>query len=155
MDFRNVGTRPDLVPTPSPGEVTETVNLTPLIDVLLVLFIIFILLAGFSRRSLPAHLPPPSPAPGLTQIVLELGDDGRDRLNGQPVPRSQLRDILAAMYRERPFKLLFIRTGSARSYQDFIDAAELARGAGVTMVASVEVRGQRSGPKSLETEGSR
>jgi biopolymer transport protein ExbD len=142
MDSRNLGTRPDLVPVPRAGGVTE-INVTPLIDVLLVLLVTGILAFGISRRSLPIQLPDITgkAKPFPIQIVLELANDGGYLVNRQPVPGKELPGFLAAVFRDRPAKLLFIKVGASRTYQDFIDAADLARAVGVTMVAEVATNG--------------
>jgi hypothetical protein len=53
------------------------------------------------------------------------------------IPQAQLGDQLAAIFKTRPAGVLFIKTGAERTYQDFITAAAIARGAGVVTVAVV------------------
>ena len=137
MALRKLGAAPDLAPTPSSGGVTG-INVTPLIDVLLVLLVVGLVSFGISRRSLAVNLPPTGTAPTpVTPILLELDNGGGYQLNGQVIPMAQLSDQLAAVFRSRPVKILFIKTGPARSYQEFIQAADLARGAGVMTIAVV------------------
>jgi biopolymer transport protein ExbD len=69
--------------------------------------------------------------------VLELPGSGGFLLNGQTIPGSQLSDQLGAVFRHRPAKILFIKTGTERTYQEFITVADLARGAGVVTIAVV------------------
>ena len=137
MALRKLGAAPDLAPTPSSGGVTG-INVTPLIDVLLVLLVVALVSFGIARRSLAVHLPPSvnSPTP-VTPILLELDNGGGYQLNGQVIPLAQLSDQIAAVFRYRPVKILFIKTGPVRSYQEFIQAADLARGAGVVTIAVV------------------
>ena len=137
MALRKLGAAPDLAPTPSSGGVTG-INVTPLIDVLLVLLVVGLVSFGISRRSLAVNLPPSATASTpVTPILLELDNGGGYQLNGQVIPLAQLSDQLAAVFRSRPVKILFIKTGPARSYQEFIQAADLARGAGVMTIAVV------------------
>ena len=136
MALRRLGAAPDLAPTPSSGGVTG-INVTPLIDVLLVLLVVGLVSFGISRRSLPVTLPIPADVVVATPIVLELDNGGGYRLNGQLIPLPQLSEQLAAVFRLRPVKVLFIKTGAERSYQEFIQAADLARGAGVRTIAVV------------------
>ena len=137
MALRKLGAAPDLAPTPSSGGVTG-INVTPLIDVLLVLLVVGLVSFGISRRSLAVNLPPSATASTpVTPILLELDNGGGYQLNGQVIPLAQLSDQLAAVFRSRPEKILFIKTGPARSYQEFIQAADLARGAGVMTIAVV------------------
>jgi biopolymer transport protein ExbD len=119
-------------------------NVTPMIDVLLVLLIIYMTSIGI-RKAIPAALPEPA-APAFsaaTQIVLELRGDGSLALNEQPVTAPALEATLRAIYGDRPAKLLFIRTSSERSYQDVIDVMDLARGAGVQLIGILPAAGTR------------
>ncbi len=137
MASRKMGAAPDLAPTPSSGGVTD-LNVTPLLDVLLVLLLIGMVSAGLSRRSLPVTLPAPAAAPvPLVPVLLELDGQGGYLINAQPIPAADLGTALAAIFADRPVRILFIKTHPDRTYQDFITAADLARGVGVTMVAAV------------------
>jgi biopolymer transport protein TolR len=120
------------------GTVQSDINVTPMIDVLLVLLIIFMITQPLSRMALDVQVPPPD-TPQTTkappsQIVLELGNDGGYAINGQPVPKDQLDTQIHAIYDQRPAKLLFIKAGSNRVYQDVIEAMDVARGAGVQII---------------------
>jgi biopolymer transport protein ExbD len=120
------------------GGVQSDINVTPMIDVLLVLLIIFMITQPLSRMALDVQVPPPeetatTKAPP-SQIVLELGDDGSYAINGQPVPKDQLDTQIHAIYDQRPAKLLFIKAGPNRIYQDVVEAMDVARGAGVQII---------------------
>jgi biopolymer transport protein ExbD len=113
------------------------INVTPLIDVLLVLFVVF-LLAQQTRMVTPVQLPPPrereGAAPLSPQIVLQLGEDGSYAINGRAVPLELLGRRLSELYFERPVKLIFVQAAPGRRYGEVIDAVDLARGAGVQVV---------------------
>ena len=111
------------------------INVTPMIDVLLVLLIIYMTSIGF-RKAIPATLPEPGAAPATdaSQLVLELRADGSYALNEQPVPNDALERTLRGVYANRPAKLLFVRASSERTYQEVIDAMDVARGAGVQLI---------------------
>jgi biopolymer transport protein ExbD len=118
--------------------VQSDINVTPMIDVLLVLLIIFMITQPLSRMALDVQVPPPdettvSKTPP-SQIVLELANDGGYSINGQPVPKDQLDAQIHAIYDQRPAKLLFIKAGVERLYQDVIEAMDVARGAGVQII---------------------
>jgi biopolymer transport protein ExbD len=66
--------------------------------------------------------------------VLELRDDGSYAINSQPVPKQQLDQQIHAVFDNRPAKLLFIKAGPNRIYQDVIEAMDVARGAGVQII---------------------
>ena len=115
------------------------INVTPMIDVLLVLLIIFMITQPLSRMSLQVQVPPPpqptaSPPSQSTQIVLEMPDNGSYLINGQLVPKDQLDAQLHSIYDPRPAKLLFVKPGQNRVFQDVIDAMDVAMGAGVQVI---------------------
>lgn len=121
------------------GEVNADINVTPMIDVLLVLLIIFMITQPLSRMSLQVQVPPPpqptaSPPSQSTQIVLEMPDNGSYLINGQLVPKDQLDAQLHSIYDPRPAKLLFVKPGQNRVFQDVIDAMDVAMGAGVQVI---------------------
>ncbi len=124
--------------------VDAEMNVTPMIDILLVLLIIYMTSIGV-RKAIPATLPQPAAAvPGeATQIVLELRADGSFALNEQPVPGDALEATIREIYADRSAKLLFIRSSSERTYQEVIDAMDAARGAGVQLIGILPTRQAR------------
>jgi biopolymer transport protein TolR len=113
-------------------------NVVPMIDILLVLLIIFMISQPLNRMDLKIQVPPEEKSTATTtpstQIVLELKDDGTYAINGQPVPKPQLDTQLHSIYDARPAKLLFIKAGASRIYQDVIEAMDVAKGAGVQII---------------------
>jgi biopolymer transport protein TolR len=120
------------------GGVQSDINVTPMIDVLLVLLIIFMITQPLSRKAIDIQVPPPNSTTQSTaasnQIVLELTDNGGYSINSQPVPKDQLDTQIHAVFDNRPAKLLFIKAAPSRIYQDVIDAMDVARGAGVQII---------------------
>ena len=112
---------------------SSEINVTPMIDVLLVLLVVFMLSVQL-RRILAVNLPPPTPERRPTrsppQMVLELRSDGSYALNGVPVARAgllaRLRELTAGGKRQ----LLFVRVAPGRRYGEVVEAVDLARGAG-------------------------
>ena len=122
---------------PAARPLDAEMNVTPMIDVLLVLLIIYMILAQ-ERMAMPATLPPlgaPNESADAPQLVLSLSADGGFALNGQPVPANALAATLAEVYARRPAKLLFIQASPERDYQDVVTAMDVARGAGVQILA--------------------
>ena len=117
---------------------TSEPNVVPMIDILLVLLIIFMITQPLSRTTISVQVAPPIEdavkSEINTQIVLELGDDGSYAINQQPVPKDQLDTQLHAIFDARPAKLLFLKPGQKRIFQDVIAAMDVAKGAGIQII---------------------
>ncbi|MBI3983469.1 MAG: biopolymer transporter ExbD [Gemmatimonadetes bacterium] len=114
-------------------------NVVPMIDILLVLLIIFMMQIPLQRKVMTVQVPPQQEATQeqiqeSTQIVMELRDDGSYAINNQVVPKAALDVKLHEIYDNRPAKLMFIKVGGSRKYQDVIEAMDIARGAGVQVI---------------------
>ncbi len=116
------------------------INVTPMIDVLLVLLIIFMITLPLSRRAFDVQVPPEQKnqpkqkQQSSDQIVLELKADGGYSINTQPVPLEQLDAKFHELYDQRPAKLLFIKSAPNRKYGEIVRVMDVARGAGVQVI---------------------
>jgi len=112
---------------------SSDINVTPMIDVLLVLLVVFMLSVQV-RQSLPLTLPPPAqasrPAPQSPHVVLELRSDGSYAINGAGVGIADLEARLRELTDGGRRQLIFVRAAPGRRYGDVIQAVDLARGAG-------------------------
>ncbi len=113
-------------------------NVTPMIDVLLVLLIIFMIVVPMSRKAIDIQLPDPTPVltstPDNSQIVLQIAPSGQYSINKEPVTKDNLGKRLKEIYDPRPDKVLFVKGDSAVKYEDVIQAMDVARGAGVKVI---------------------
>jgi len=116
------------------GSMQSNINITPLIDVLLVLLVIFMITVSAFRKVLDIQVPveqtgPSKPDPN--QIILDIRADGSMAINTQPVDSTGLGQRLYEIYNIRPDKLLFIKVDDSQKYQRVIWAIDVARGSGV------------------------
>jgi len=120
------------------GGLTNEPNVTPMIDVLLVLLIIFMMVVPMARKAIDVQLPDPTPQPTATpstdQIVLEVCKDGAYSVNKEVVPPNRLVARLHEIYDPRPDKIIFVKGCPEAKYQDVITAMDDARGAGVKVI---------------------
>ena len=117
---------------------SSDINVTPLIDVLLVLLIIFMITQPMSRMAFDVQVPPEQKSQKKTQqsaqIVLEIRADGSYFINGHPYAIAELDQAFHQIYDVRPAKLLFIKAAPNRKYLDVMQAMDIAHGAGVQVI---------------------
>jgi biopolymer transport protein TolR len=117
------------------GGMNSDINITPFIDVLLVLLVIFMITQPMLRKVLEIQVPKEEQSQATTQpstnIVIEIKQDGSLAINTQPVARENLSAKFHEIYDVRPDKLLFIKVHNSREYREVIEVIDVARGAGV------------------------
>ena len=113
-------------------------NITPLVDVVLVLLIIFMVVTPLLTKQLWLNVPPkveeetPPPPPGtVPPLVLTLERDGVTKVNGEPIPRAELAQRLVRMVNARADKVVFFDADSELPYGSALEVMDLVRGAGV------------------------
>ena len=117
---------------------SSDINVTPLIDVLLVLLIIFMITQPMSRKAFDVQTPKQqtqkTKEKPSSQIVLELKSDGSYAINSQPYAVSQLDQALHQIFDPRPAKLMFIKAAPNRKYGEVMETMGIAHGAGVQVI---------------------
>jgi len=115
------------------------INVTPMIDVLLVLIIIFMVIAPTKSRGLNAVVPQQSthdePAAPPDVIVVTVCGGGTVRLNQEPLAVANLHDRLAALFRSHPGHVLFVRGDKGLEFGEVAEVIDIARGAGLDRIA--------------------
>jgi len=143
------------VVTGSIPHASADMNVTPLIDVLLVLLIIFMAALPLTQRGVDVNLPLETEQkaqqnPNDNQIVLEYGADSSIAVNHQPIQLSELEGKLRDIFETRKEKTMFIVGDPSLRYGQIVQVIDAAKGAGVEKVGIVTMgmRNEANGGKS-------
>jgi biopolymer transport protein TolR len=113
------------------------INITPYIDILLVLLIIFMVVTPISQKDLKVRVPQPPPPIDIAvktpadAIVVSIGERAEIAVNKMPTDLGDLGSKLREIYSARPDKNMFISASPKLPYGDVVKVIDISKGAGV------------------------
>ena len=126
--------------TSSTGDAISQINVTPLVDVMLVLLIIFMVTAPILQQGVPVDLPKVAGGPLAgqeEQLVVNIAKGGQLYLNDTALTPEQLTEKLRAIAAARPDRQLYVRADQAVPYGQVMVVMGAVRDAGLVRVGLV------------------
>ena len=122
------------------GGVTSNINMTPMIDVLLVLIIIFMVITPLTPKGLEALVPQPAP-PNQQQndadqrtVVVSVAKDKSMMINTEQTDENKLGPRLEEIFKTRAERLIFVKGDPDLEFQDVAKVIDIAKGVGIDKV---------------------
>jgi biopolymer transport protein TolR len=122
------------------GQVTPQMNVTPLVDVVLVLLIIFMVVTPLLSKQFWLQLPKQEETKSATpeenkSVVLTVEKSGTLKVNGSPIEKTELKDKLSRFMAARPDKVVYFDAADDAPYATTVEAMDIARQGGAKTVA--------------------
>jgi biopolymer transport protein ExbD len=128
------------------GKTICDMNVTPFIDVLLVLLIIFMVIAPVTPKGLSALVPQPAPpgqqasAADTRTVVIQVNKNGGVMINQEPIDPSRLGARLEDIFKTRAERVVFVEGDPDLEYQAVAKVIDIAHGAGIEKVGLMTER---------------
>ncbi len=116
------------------------INVTPLVDVMLVLLVIFMVTAPMMQQGVQVNLPKANTkamTPQDEAVVVSVDKNGKTFINRDEIPASDLRDRLTSMFANREKKEVFLKADAGVPYGEVVRAMADIKGAGIERLGMV------------------
>ena len=131
------------------GGIKSDINVTPLVDVMLVLLIIMMIVAPLLQKGAPVRLPSAANSADKPetqdQTVVAVTANGEYYVNGVPIPDSELRRRVEEIIENKTEKIVLIKADEDAQYGKVMEAMDELRGAGIEDMGLITERRVRPG----------
>jgi len=126
--------------------VMAEINVTPLVDVMLVLLVIFMVTAPMMQQGVQVNLPKADAkamTPPEESVIVTVDKDGKTFINKDEVPAADLRNKLTTMFASRTKKEVFLKADAGVPYGEVVKAMADIKGAGIERLGMVTEPSQK------------